>query len=108
MTQDEMKKAAGWAALKYVWRGDIELHEPIFTTVSIITQLCIKNEKPLFAIDYEDPDFDNIYMNGGNDYDKDNSKDEDDDDLWNKIMTWMLDYCLMAAFKGSTYILITC
>jgi hypothetical protein len=61
-----------WGILKQVFRGDISKHNQVFRFVAIVTQIAIENGEPLFGVDYEDPDFDNLYF-------EDYAIDDDDD-----------------------------
>ena len=37
-----------------------------FGSAACATQLCIRSGEPLLSVDYEDPDFDNLYFNDRN------------------------------------------
>ena len=65
------KRFKQWNILKSIYRGDLTQHGYAFRTCAIITQLAISNGEPLFQVDYEDPDFDNLYF--------EESDGEDDD-----------------------------
>ncbi len=67
-----------WGILKQVYRGDVTKHGQVFRLVAIITQLAIESGEPLFQVDYEDPEFDNLYFDD-NDVLEDNTEDERDD-----------------------------
>jgi hypothetical protein len=62
-----------WGILQQVFRGDAAKHGNAFCVCDIVTQLCIENGEPLFQVDYEDPDFDNLY------FDDEDEDDEDDE-----------------------------
>jgi hypothetical protein len=66
------KRFKQWGILKQVFRGDISKHNQVFRFVAIVTQIAIENGEPLFGVDYEDPDFDNLYF-------ADYAIDDDDD-----------------------------
>ena len=51
-----------WGVLKQIFRGDITQHGDYFRFCCFVTQLCIMNGEPLFSVDYEDPDYDNLYF----------------------------------------------
>jgi uncharacterized protein YpmB len=57
------KRFKQWGIMKQVYRGDISKHGHAFRVCAIVTQLAIENGEPLFQVDYEDPDFDNLYFN---------------------------------------------
>jgi hypothetical protein len=59
------KKCKQLGILKQVYRGDFTKHGQVFKTVAIVTQLAIKNREPLFQVDYQDPDCDNLYFEDG-------------------------------------------
>jgi hypothetical protein len=59
------KRFKQWGILKQVYRGDLSKHGTAFRVCAIITQLAIENGEPLFQVDYEDPDFDNLYFDDG-------------------------------------------
>jgi hypothetical protein len=65
------KRFKQWGILKQVYRGDITRHGQVFRTVGIITPLAIENGEPLFQVDYQDPDWDNLYFEGGDVVDDD-------------------------------------
>jgi hypothetical protein len=71
------KRFKQWGILKQVYRSDLSRHHQVFRVVAVVTQLAIENGEPLFALDYEDPDFDNLYFD---DQHVDDEDDEDDDD----------------------------
>lgn len=56
------KRFKQWSILKSVYRGNIAHHGKAFRFVAIVTQMAIENGEPLFRVDYEDPDFDNLYV----------------------------------------------
>lgn len=58
-----------WGVLKQVYRGDISAHGKAFRLCAIVTQLAINNGEPLFQVEYEDPDFDNLYFEDDNEDD---------------------------------------
>ena len=64
--------------LKHVYRGDVTKHGQVLRLVAIVTQLAIESGEPLFQVDYEDPEFDNLYFDD-NDVLEDNTEDERDD-----------------------------
>lgn len=66
------KRFKQWNCLKQIFRGDITEHGMYFRFCAIVTQLCIENGEPLFSVDYEDPDFDNMYF-------QDDNIDDDDE-----------------------------
>jgi hypothetical protein len=68
------KRFKQWGILKQVYRSDLTNHGQPFRFVAIVTQLAIENGEPLFQVDYEDPDFNNLYFN-----DVDVVDDDDDD-----------------------------
>jgi hypothetical protein len=43
-----------WGILEEVYRHDITLHGTVFYACAVITQLSIKNGKPLFEVEYGD------------------------------------------------------
>lgn len=59
------KRFKQWGILKQVYRGDIAKHGQVFRLVAIVTQLAIENGEPLFQVDYQDPDWDNLYFEDG-------------------------------------------
>ena len=61
--------------LKQVFRGNILHHSKYFRFCCFITLLCIENGESLFSVEYEDPDFDNLY------FDDARIGDDDDDEL---------------------------
>ena len=69
------KRFKQWGILKQVYRGDLSKHHEVFRVVAIVTQLAIENGEPLFATEYQDPDFDNLYFN---DYHLDNEDGEEE------------------------------
>jgi hypothetical protein len=71
------KRFKQWGVLKQVFRGDTRTHGKYFRFVAIVTQLAIESGEPLFQVDYEDPDFDNLY------FDDVNVIEFDDDDDYN-------------------------
>ena len=66
-----------WAILKQVYRGDITKHGNVFRTCAVVTQLAIENGEPLFQVDYQDPDFNNLYFDDNNIPDDDDGNDDD-------------------------------
>ena len=56
------KRFKQWGVLKQMFRGDITQHGDYFRFCCFVTQLCIMNGEPLFSVDYEDPDYDNLYF----------------------------------------------
>jgi hypothetical protein len=69
------KRFNQWNILKSVFRSEITMHGQAFRFVAIVTQLAIQNGEPLFSVDYEDPDFDNLYFEG-----EESDGDESDSD----------------------------
>jgi hypothetical protein len=56
--------------MKQVYKGNISKHGHTFCICAIVTQLEIKNRKPLFQVDFDNMDFnDNIL--GANDEEND-------------------------------------
>ena len=43
-----------WGILERTYRHDIELHGTVFSACAVITQLCVANGEPLFAVEYGD------------------------------------------------------
>lgn len=68
------KRFKQWNVLKACFRGEIADHGLYFRFCAIVTQLAIKNGEPLFRVEYEDPDFDNLY------FEDDNIDDDDDEE----------------------------
>jgi hypothetical protein len=73
------KRFKQWGILKQVFRGNLVYHGDIFRVIAIITQLAIENGEPLFAVDYEDSDYDNLYFPEDNDNDESNNAHDNDD-----------------------------
>ena len=69
------KRFKQWGCLKNMLRGNMLEHHKHFRFCCFITQLCIENGEPLFSVDYEDPDYDNLYFD-----DRHLGDDDDDDD----------------------------
>jgi hypothetical protein len=67
------KRFKQWGILKQVYRSDLSKHHQAFGVVAIVTQIAIESGEPLFALEYEDPDFDNLYF-------QDQHLDDDDDE----------------------------
>jgi hypothetical protein len=62
-----------WGVLKQVYRGDIPAHGKASRLCAIVTRLAINNGEPLFQVEYEDPDFDNLYFEDDNENEEDSS-----------------------------------
>ena len=60
------KRFKQWGILKQVYRGDLQKHGQAFRVCAIFTQLAIENGEPLFQVDYDDPDFNNLYFDDSN------------------------------------------
>ncbi len=69
------KRFKQWGILKHVYRGDFSKHGQVFRVCAIVTQLAIENGEPLFQVDYDDPDFDNLC------FDDVNSAENDDNEV---------------------------
>jgi hypothetical protein len=61
-TVNYQRRFKQWAIPKQVYRGDVTLHGQAFLVAAIITQIAFTNGEPLFQVDYEDPEFDNLYF----------------------------------------------
>lgn len=66
------KRFKQWGVLRQFHRGDLKKHTFYFRLCAIVTQLAIENGEPLFSVEYQDPDFDNLY------FDDDNEDDDDE------------------------------
>ena len=56
------KRFKQFSALKQVWRHRIGNHGLAFRVSAVVTQLSIENGKPLFSVDYVDPNWDDDYV----------------------------------------------